>query len=228
VISLDEKVIILVGGYGSGKTQVTINLAEKMKNEGKAVSLIDLDIINPYFRSREMEEYLKSKGIDLVVSHDGFTMSEAPALSPQIEGVIKYGDCQVIIDVGGDVGATVLGRFAESIDKAGYDMLLVVNVNRPFTSNVESIVQTAQFVEEKSGLKITGIINNTNLQLETDIENIVDGQKIIEKASKKLEVPVKFITMEEIHLQEAKKKITGYEILPLKIHLRPSWLQRRY
>jgi hypothetical protein len=220
------KNLILIGSYGSGKTQLAINFAMEWVNvyDSYKITLIDLDVVNPYFRSRELANKLEKMGINMVLPQKDFMLSEAPALSPAISGKIKDKSSKVILDVGGDpAGATVLGRFYKDFQLVENEIWMVINTYRPDTANYEQILKTAAKLEETSRLKITGFINNTNLGLETTPELVVEGLECIKKASEISNIPVIMTTVYKGLFLDTAKLLPQEKVVPLEIFLRPDW-----
>ena len=138
----DKRLVIVIGHYGSGKTEFAVNYAIKMKEIYDSVSIADLDIVNPYFRSREKRELFEEIGIKLFDSSIRNTAVDIPALPAELMGVILNQNVKSILDVGGDpVGARVLARYSDQIKNVEYDMLYVINGNRPSTSTVEGVLK---------------------------------------------------------------------------------------
>ena len=182
-------IYVIIGHYGSGKTEVAVSLARSIKN----ATIIDMDIVNPYFRSKDAQSILEKEGIKLIAPEFANTNVDIPSLPPEILGALQS-DENVILDVGGDEdGAIALGQYSRIITEKGYEMICVVNTRRPMTENAEGVVETVRLIEQASRLKVTSLINNTNVKNETTPQMIEDGQAIIEKASKMLEIPVKAI-----------------------------------
>lgn len=179
--------IVIVGDYGSGKTEFSLNLAKTMASRMK-LALVDLDIVNPYFRSREATELLESLGVEVVYNRD-YRDADLPALSPRIDTVVSGAET-VILDVGGDGGAVVLGRYRAKLSKQQAEIWQVVNCYRPFTSDVAGIINAARRIEDKSGLKITALVNNTNLGRETVADDIRHGAAIVAEAAAQMGVPL--------------------------------------
>ncbi|MEN6445738.1 MAG: hypothetical protein ABFC98_06805 [Candidatus Cloacimonas sp.] len=181
---------IIIGAYGSGKSEYSIHLARSFKAQGLDVVLADLDVVNPYFRSREIKDDFDVEGIDVIAPEGEFKHSDLPMISPRVKGAIQNKAKTVILDVGGDpAGCRTLGRFEELIKNRGYKMLYIVNTMRPFTATPEEIVTMKEGLEASSRLKITEIICNTNLMEETTAELVENGIKIINRASEILRLP---------------------------------------
>lgn len=181
---------IIIGAYGSGKSEYSIHLARSFKAQGLDVVLADLDVVNPYFRSREIKDDFDVEGIDVIAPEGEFKHSDLPMISPRVKGAIQNKAKTVILDVGGDpAGCRTLGRFEELIKNRGYKMLYIVNTMRPFTFTPEEIVTMKEGLEASSRLKITEIICNTNLMEETTAELVENGIQIINRASEILRLP---------------------------------------
>ncbi|MCD6436610.1 MAG: ATP-binding protein [Clostridiales bacterium] len=221
----DKRIRIIIGHYGSGKTEFAVNYCVKLAEISGKVAIADLDIVNPYFRSREKASMLEEKGVKVMSSTLGHNASLAlPAISAEISGPIQNPEYQVVLDVGGDsVGARVLARFYQDIINQGYDMFCVVNTNRPETTDVEGILYHVKSIEEVTRLKVTGLVNNTHLLRNTTIETVLEAQKIIKEASEKLDIPIKYISTLEKVAKELPKDLEG-EIFPIKMYMREEWM----
>lgn len=181
---MKNDLIIVIGSYGSGKSEYAINLAKKYCEDGYRVKLADLDVVNPYFRSRDMREKFAEDGIDVIAPDGQYKHADLPMLSPRIMGAIEDKSSVVILDVGGDpAGCRTLGRYVEKITQRGYHMQLVINTKRPFTSNKMEILQMLDKLEIVSRLKIDELICNTNLMEYTDAETIENGIDIIQEVA---------------------------------------------
>jgi hypothetical protein len=192
------RVTVLVGAFGSGKTELAINFAMRRSDAGREVALVDIDILKPMFRSRDKRCYLSEKGIRVVSSVADYEDADIPALSPAIYGVIEDESLDVVVDVGGDDdGARILGRFRNVLERAGYEMLYVVNTRRPFSSTAEDIVNMVLAVEEASRLKCTALVSNTNLGSESSVELVKEGLEITRQAAETLRMPVRFAVIEK-------------------------------
>jgi hypothetical protein len=217
---LKDEIIIYVGSFGSGKTEIAINHSLKeLQNKNKAV-IVDLDIVNPYFRSREIREDLKELGIKIIAPPGKFAMADIPLISPEIKGVIQDSGRILILDVGGDdVGARSLASFYPVLKDTNYQMNLVINPYRPFTKNYEEIKKMLQEIEVSSRLKVNGLVSNPNLGLETNIDLIIKGHKIVEEVSEKLNLPLNFLVIEQTIFQKIKDYPVIKDNFPCKIFL---------
>ena len=221
---MSKRIEIFVGSFGSGKTEIAINYSIHCRKSYSQVAIVDLDIVNPYFRTREAKEALNFKQIKVVSPEGKLTYTDVPLISPEIKGLIQNSDYHLILDVGGDdIGAVVLGNFRYFIKDLDYEMLLVVNSYRPFTQNIPQIKQMAQEIENTSRLKISGIVSNPNLSSQTDEETIKQGHILIKQASRKLKVPIKFICINERFSQKIKTEDFEEPIFYLKRFMKLPW-----
>ncbi|HWP52275.1 MAG TPA: P-loop NTPase [Clostridia bacterium] len=176
MLSPTKLITVISGHYGSGKTEFSVNLAFSLANEGKRVSLIDLDIVNPYFCSREREAQLAQSRIELIAQSAACRSADVPALPPEISRMFFDETGFYIVDVGGDdVGARVLSRYLPQFEKSDYDLWLVVNANRPQTGTPAQALTHLQRIEQASRLKVSGIVNNTHLCGQTTLDEVRRG-----------------------------------------------------
>jgi len=221
---LNKRINIFVGGFGSGKTEIAINYSIDCKRRYQKVAIVDLDIVNPYFRSREIKKELTLKGIKMVAPEGKFIYSDVPLISPVIKGLIQNPEFLVILDVGGDdIGSIVLGNFKDFIKDYPYEMILVINSYRPFTQNVFQIRQMVEEIEKSSRLKISSIVSNPNLSIQTDEKIIIEGHSLIQEAAKKLEIPIKFVCMDERFSKIIKKEYFKEKIFYIKPFMKLPW-----
>jgi MinD-like ATPase involved in chromosome partitioning or flagellar assembly len=221
---LNKRIKIFVGGFGSGKTEIAINYSIYYKKNHNQVAIVDLDIVNPYFRTREAKDTLNLKGIKVISPKGEMAYADLPLISPEIKGLIQNPDYHLILDVGGnDVGTVVLGNFKSFIKDLDYEMLLVVNSYRPFTQSVPQIKQMAQEIENSSRLKISGIVSNPNLSGQTDEKIIKQGHILIKQASQKLNLPIKFICIDERFSQKIKQGNFEEPIFYIKRFMHLPW-----
>jgi hypothetical protein len=175
----------VIGAYGSGKSEYSINLAKSLKlNNNDKVCLVDLDIVNPYFRSRDVRDAFEQIGIEVIAPEFNYGHADVPMISPRVTGSIRDTSKTVILDVGGDpAGCRALARFVDEIVQRTYTMRLVVNTRRPFTTNADEIIEMAGKLEFTSNLKITELVCNTNLMELTEEALIRSGIAIIREVA---------------------------------------------
>ena len=177
MLTSDKRLIILCGHYGTGKTNVAVNVALAMARGGDAVTVADLDIVNPYFRTLDSADAFDRAGIRLICSKFANSNVDIPSLPPDLYAITDDKSRRVVIDVGGDdSGAMVLGRLAPAITaEDSYAMWLVVNRYRPMTPDIPSTVEVMREIEAAAGLRFTGIVNNSNLGEETTPDTVLSS-----------------------------------------------------
>ena len=220
---LDRRFTVLVGNYGSGKTELSLNHALQCAREG-STTLVDLDIVNPYFRSGEKAEELRSAGIRVLTPTFAMTTVDIPALPAEIQSVFETPCDRVIFDVGGDdTGAAALGRYAPSFARERENTLvaLVVNCMRPLTQTAEDIVDLARRIENRGRLKIDVIINNTNLADMTEPDMLLAADAIIREAAEQLQVS-RVITSGMEHVLLAAQLTDAW---PMRRYMQPEWME---
>ncbi|MDF2699613.1 MAG: hypothetical protein K0Q49_1169 [Haloplasmataceae bacterium] len=222
---MNNKIYIIVGHYGSGKSEFSVNFSKYLLSKNLEVCLADLDIVNPYFRSREVREQLTKLGIvvisDTLNSTKGLDM---PYLSPAIQGQIALSKKTIILDCGGDdVGIKVLKQFYHEIIKRDYEMLMIINTYRPQTSNVSQIIAMKDKLEAESGLKITGYINNSNFLRQTTIDDVMNANNIIIEVSKDTNIPIKYVSGIKKIIENLPIEAIGDRLM-LDLLLRNDWL----
>ncbi|MGD8980135.1 MAG: cobalamin biosynthesis protein CbiA [Desulfobacterales bacterium] len=217
-------IVIIVGNYGSGKTEVSINLAVNQKRAGVDVKIADLDLVNPYFRTREARNPLLKLGIEVVVPEEKYLQADLPILSPAVSGLIRHPMELTLIDAGGnDVGATVLAALADSFSNKHVHMLQVVNPFRPFTDTIESCLKIRREIERASKMTINGIIGNANLIDETSVDDIYNGYDFVKALSVESRLPLEFITASVELLPEIDMGRFSCPVLPIERQLVPPW-----
>lgn len=187
-----NKLIIITGHYGAGKTNVSINLALKYSTEGYKVTIVDMDIVNPYFRTADAVDLFKKHGIKFIIPEFANTNVDIPTLPAEIYSTFEPADNELVIyDVGGDGdGATALAMYKQYFENCGYDMWCVCNMYRPLIANPIDAAALISNMEKKSRLKCTGIINNSNLSVETTDDTIIDSFGYIDKISELTGLPI--------------------------------------
>lgn len=189
---MDTCVSIFTGHYGSGKTETAVNFARKRKAEGRNVVLIDLDIVNPFFRSADAADMLRQEGIRVEVPLYANTNVDVPALTASMSAFIKDESYDVVLDVGGDdLGAKAVGRYSDDILARGkYLQFFVMNPKRPFTKDLSAASAIYDEIEASSRLRCGGLINNTNLLDETTPETVLAGLSLVQETAALKGVPV--------------------------------------
>jgi len=214
-----HKLIIFFGMFGTGKTELAINTAIKVKQQFEQVSLADIDTISPYFRSRDVKEQLSSLGIEVITPSERLMRADLPIIVPQVGGYIQNPIYKNIVDVGGnDDGATVLGSLNNFIKNVNYAGLLVINRHRPFADDAQKVKRQVDALTSKARIRADYLVNNTNIGEETDPQVIIDGEKYISEISKKTGIPVLCTVVEEGMDVE-----TIYEKLIIKRFMRPHF-----
>lgn len=232
-------VTVVCGHYGVGKTNFALNLALDAAEEGFDVTLIDLDIVNPYFRSSEYREVLDRSGVALVapVFAEARSNLDVPSLTGAIVPAINRayfdaakgeGKQRVIIDVGGDdAGATSLARFAHDIARGEYGFLYVVNRFRNLTQNAEEAVAVLREIEHRCGLKATGIVSNAHLKSETTFEVVVEGASFAEEVARETSLELVCVTQPIWLVQQASSDASSYgwskNSYSVQMHVRSPW-----
>lgn len=220
----ERDLTVFVGAFGSGKTETAINYAVRRAEENRnRVALVDLDIVNPYFRSREEEVMLARRGIRVISTADETRQADIPALSAAIYSVFQDRALDTVFDVGGDPnGARVLGRFNQQFcEEPEYHMHLVVNPYRPMTSTPDEIVAMAGAIEYRSRLKITSLVCNPHLRAETDWGVVNRGYRPVRRAAEILGLPIAFVCVPAWISPGAKQ--FDEPLFPLELHMLPPW-----
>ncbi len=186
-----HRLSIITGHYGTGKTEFAVNLALKLADEGQQVMLADLDIVNPYFRSRERKDLLAKSGIRLISSSQACSDADVPALPAELLTILENREIRGVLDIGGDpVGARVLARFQPQIIQEDYQLIYVLNANRPEVRKPEAAIDYLRSIEAVTGLTCSGIVNNTHLCGETTAGEIRKGANLAATVSQKTGIPV--------------------------------------
>lgn len=216
-----KRITVLAGHYGSGKTNLAVNLAFALKKEERAVKVADLDVVNPYFRTKDSAEDLKEAGIGLISSEYANSNVDIPALPPEMYSIVDDRSTSFLVDVGGDDrGALALGRLTPAIlEEENYEMLLVANFYRPLTRDANALLEVVREIEAAAGMRFTRVVNNSNLGEETTPKDILDSIPIAEAFSALVGLPL-IMTSVRFEL---------YEALNGKIeNLFPMQLQKKY
>ncbi|MDO5702065.1 MAG: hypothetical protein Q4G47_01750 [Lachnospiraceae bacterium] len=216
-----KRITLLAGHYGSGKTNIAVNMALDLRRSYDHVAAADLDIVNPYFRTLDSRKELEEAGIRLIVSEYANSNLDIPALPQEMYAIVDDRSLMSIVDVGGDDrGAYALGRISPAIrDEDNYDMLLVVNRFRPLTPDAPSTVEVMREIEGAASLKFTGIINNSNLGAETTAEDVLSSEEYVKEIAELSGLPLVLTTVEERIARELEGKVSN--LFPLRLQKRP-------
>ncbi len=189
-----RRLTLFAGHYGSGKTSLAIRYALELRKAGTAVAIADLDIVNPYFRTKDHESTLKAAGIDLICSSFAGSNLDVPAMPPEVYDLIRGRERCGVLDVGGDDrGALALGRYVEAIRAENdYEMLFVANFSRPLTRTPEDALGVMREVEAACGLPFTAVVNNTNLGIETSAEDVLASMPKADALCRLSGLPLRF------------------------------------
>ena len=212
-----KRIVLLSGHYGSGKTNIAVNLAFLLKKEHDRVAIADIDIVNPYFRTKDSEGELQCAGIRVISSQFANTNVDVPALPSDIYSITEDHGLAAVIDVGGDDrGALALGRWRDAIlQEDNYEMLFVVNRFRPLTRTPEAAIEIMHEIETAAGMRFTAVVNNSNLGEETSAEDVLLSMEYADAICRLANLPLKMTTVHENLYPELKDKIQN--LLPLKL-----------
>ncbi len=220
----DKRVRIITGHYGSGKTEFSVNYVIGLAKLGKKAAIADLDIVNPYFRSREEKGRMEGFGIRVVAPEGKYINADVPAVPADIYTLLQDESYEAVLDVGGDAaGARALGRYYNYLERIEYDMFIVMNANRPSTSSPQAVIDYIEGIELAARVPATGLVNNTHMLKETTLEDVLRGQKVAEEVYRLRGLPVKYICAIEEIADQIPKDLMG-EVFPIKMYMRPDWL----
>lgn len=217
-----KKYTVICGHYGCGKTNFSLNLALDLAGAGEKVTVVDMDIVNPYFRSSDSAQLLESHGIRLIAPRYSRTTLDIPALPPEIASTFEYDDGYVIVDVGGDdAGATALGRFSSAINDIDHDMLYVINKYRPLTDAARDAAALLGEIEAASRIRATGIVNNSHLMMYTTARTIRDAVPFAEETAAALGLELRCTTAPR---DKAAELSDVKNIYPVDIYVKTPWM----
>lgn len=215
-----HRLTLVTGHYGTGKTEFSVNLALALAEAGERTALADLDIVNPYFRSRERRELLEAAGVRLIATPQALADADVPALPAELHALLEDRTVRGVLDIGGDPsGARVLARYRPRIVKEDYRLLYVVNAARPEVRTAERSAEVLRAIETVTGLACTGLVNNTHLCGETTAEDIREGAALAEEVSRLTGVPI------VCHVAEARfqDQLRELSLFPIEIRMKKPW-----
>lgn len=219
----EKRIRIVVGHYGSGKSEFSVNYAMKLAQMGKKVALADIDVINMYFRSRESKEAMEKRGIRVIGSQIETPAIEVPTVSAEVYAPLQDKSYELIMDVGGNPqGARTLGLYTEYMDQ-GYDMLFIINANRPETQTLDQNLQFIKMIEGSSRLKVTGLVNNTHLLKATGVDDVIRGNRLAKEVSEKTGLPLLYNAALAHLIPQLPEDLEG-TLFPIDLYLRDEWM----
>lgn len=219
-----HRITIITGHYGTGKTEVAVNLALSLAGSGEKVMIADLDNVNPYFRTREREKELEAAGIRLIATSQECLDADIPAVPAELLAMVQNRDYRGVIDVGGDpVGARVLARFQPKLLPEDVQLVYVSNAFRPEVNTAKKSIRYLQNIEKTCGLKCTGIVNNTHLCGETTLAEIEAGARLAEEISRTTGIPLLCHTAVKRLAGEARERIISAPVFDIDIYMKKPW-----
>lgn len=210
-----KRITLFCGHFGSGKTNVAVNYALHLREEGKDVTIADLDIVNPYFRTKDSEDELRAAGVEVISLPFANTSTDLPAMPSQAYSLVQNTSRYAVLDIGGDDrGAYALGRFAPAILKENnYENWFVVNFHRPLTQNTADALTILREIEAAGGVPVTGIVNNSNLGEETTVGDIVSTEEAAQELSRLAGIPVVMTTVRhDLTAQMSGERLFGMKL----------------
>lgn len=224
-----KSVIIFTGNFGSGKTEVAVNFSLELARLGKKASIADLDIVNPYFRSREAVEVLEKNGVKVLTTPSEYFHADLPGVIPEFKGIIQKPNDYSVLDLGGDdLGAKILSYLEDAFSPNNYDFFMVVNTSRPFTSDLAGLLKMKSEIEQASKLKITALVVNTHLMELTSMETVLHGIEIAEQFATECDLPIKFVAIMGEVLDRFEPDTIDYPVFRLERYLLPPFKKRQY
>ncbi len=194
-------ITVICGHYGCGKTNLALNLALEAAESGP-VTLVDLDIVNPYFRSSDYGDILRGSGVGLIAPVFAGTTLDTPTLPPEIHSIFAPGAGKVFIDAGGDdAGATALGGLSPRLKEAGYELIYVINRYRALSGTPEECAALLHEIESAARLKATGIVNNSHLGTQTKMEHVLDALAFARETAEMTGLPLLYSTVPDFALR---------------------------
>lgn len=223
-MKMNRKITILSGHFGSGKTEIAINLALLERLTHGKVAINDLDIINPYFRTRDVSRLFQQHDVELIAPKHHLATTDLPIVSGEIYRILHDPSYRLIVDAGGDVeGATVLGQYYHEWKNLNPELLFVLNGNRPYVSTLEGAVYTVKQVEKAARINVTGIINNSNIGSETTMNEIQNGLELSSSLSEKLKIPLLYTTISTHLKKEAEDFAKNHQVMFIQRYMKLPW-----
>lgn len=219
----EKRISIFTGHFGSGKTEVAVNYALKLSTLYSNAAIVDFDIVNPFFRTSDAKKELEENNLWVITPVFANTNIDVPALPPEINSLFQKKEYKVVFDVGGDdLGARALSRYRDEISKDDFEVFAVINTKRPMTDSVEKIEEMIFEIEKSSRLKISKLVNNTNLLNSTSMGDVIKGQELIERVSEKLKIGIGFTSIMSGNTEHLDSLINT-EILSMRKLIKLPW-----
>lgn len=218
-----KRLLLFAGHYGSGKTNIAVNVAMDLKKEGRDVVIADLDIVNPYYRTKDSEAELQAAGIPLISSEYANSNVDVPALPQALYSLVDQKERFGVMDIGGDDrGALALGRYAPAIlEENNYEMLLVINQYRPLTRDLQSTLEVMREIEAAGGIPFTGIVNNSNLGRDTTAEDVIATDAYAKEMAAATGLRLRMTTVKDDIAEEVAKVLPN--VVPLHLQNKRLW-----
>jgi hypothetical protein len=228
ILRSGDRLVMIAGNFGSGKTEVSVNLAIALARAGRRVQIADLDIVNPYFRCREAGLLMEQHAVRVVVPPGAQVWADLPIILPEIRGMLHPPDGTIsIFDVGGDdVGARALSAFRPAVADGDYQLWQVINSKRPFTGTVAGCLAMRTAIESASRFDVTGLIANSHLIDETTPEAVLEGWRLAREVSRETGLPVRAVAVMGALADAAELAVLDVPVLRLERHMLPPWLER--
>jgi hypothetical protein len=221
---MNNRITILSGHFGSGKTEISINLALRERKKYDKVAINDLDVINPYFRSREVADLFEKNDVELISPKGNLAAADLPIVSGEIYRVLHDPRYKIIIDPGGDKdGATALGQYYHEWKDMNPEMYFVLNANRPYVSTLEGALYTVKEIEKVSRLKVTGLINNSNIGSATTIDEITRGFELSSLVAENLQIPLLYTCVASHLEKDIADFAKNHEVMMIQRFMKLPW-----
>ena len=218
----DARLTVVVGHFGSGKTEFSVNLALQLRQEHAPVALADLDVVDPYFRSRECAALLRQRDIRLISSAPNCHDADLPSMPPEVHVLIDNPDLWGVMDIGGDPsGARVLARYRRGLQESGARLVCVINANRPLSDTAEKTVSYIRSIEAACGMKVDALVNNTHCCHLTALEDVLNGAAMAEEVSRMTGIPVLCHAVPRRLAEEAEQQLDN--IFPMDLYMKKPW-----
>ncbi len=208
-----NRITVIAGHFGSGKTEFALNYALHLRKTHENVTIVDMDTVNPYFRTKDAEERMNKAGVRVISPQFANTNVDILSIPSEILSVFENPSCAAVFDVGGDdEGAIVLGVYEKLIRESGYEMLFIMNPKRPFTETPQQALEMMNAIEQVSRLKFTGIVNTANLMEETTPALVAEGETVVRETAKLSHLPFMYTAATAENLVSISEPEQGFPI----------------